>query len=154
MATWSFPAINKDEAATQAASTFGWHHTGDIGYKDADGFVYIVDRKRDMIVTGGFNVFSVQVEAAIQTHPAVRECVVVGIPDAKWGEAIKAIIELKDGAAVSESEIQSVVRARLGGVSTPKTIEFWEELPRSPNGKILKRLVRDQFWAGRERAVG
>lgn len=149
-----FPGYYRNPQATEDTFAFGWHHTGDVGYKDEQGFVYIVDRKKDMIVTGGFNVFSAEVEAVIVSHPAVRECVVIGVPDDKWGEAIKAVIELVEGGAVSPSEIQAIVRDALGGVHTPKSVDIWPELPRSTNGKILKSEVRAHFWQGRERAVG
>jgi acyl-CoA synthetase (AMP-forming)/AMP-acid ligase II len=149
-----FPGYYKNPQATAEVSAFGWHHTGDVGFKDEEGFLYIVDRKKDMIVTGGFNVFSVEVEAAILSHPAVRECAVIGVPDAKWGEALKAVVELKDGQAATEDDIRDHVRTHLGGVHTPKTVEFWAELPRSPNGKIVKSDVRAHFWRGHDRAVG
>lgn len=140
--------------ATAAVSEHGWHHTGDVGYRDEQGFVTIVDRAKDMIITGGFNVFSTEVEQAILEHPAVLECAVVGVPDAKWGEAVKAIVQLKTGAELGEGEIAALVRQKLGPVHTPKSIEVWPDLPRSPAGKVLKREIRDKFWLGRERAVG
>ncbi|MFC3227959.1 class I adenylate-forming enzyme family protein [Marinibaculum pumilum] len=148
-----FPGYYRNPQATAEVSAHGWHHTGDVGFKDEEGFLYIVDRKKDMIVTGGFNVFSVEVEAAILAHPAVRECAVIGVPDAKWGEAIKAVVELKAGETASEPELQSLVRQRLGGVHTPKSVEFWPELPRSTNGKIWKSEVRAHFWRGQDRSI-
>lgn len=148
-----FPGYYKNAEATAAVSAHGWHHTGDVGFKDEDGFFYIVDRKKDMVITGGFNVFTVEVEQAILSHPAVRECAVIGIPDDKWGEAIKAVVELKDGQTASAEEIQQIVRSQLGGVHTPKSVEFWAALPRSTNGKIAKNEVRNKYWQGRERAV-
>lgn len=149
-----FPGYYRNAKATAEISEFGWHHTGDVGFKDAEGFIYIVDRKKDMIVTGGFNVFSAEVEAAILSHPAVRECAVIGTPDEKWGEAVKAVIELKDGHRAEAEEIRQLVRDQLGGVHTPKTVEFWPDLPRSTNGKISKADVRAHFWRGHNRAVG
>jgi acyl-CoA synthetase (AMP-forming)/AMP-acid ligase II len=140
-------------AATAEVSQFGWHHTGDIGFKDEEGFVYIVDRKKDMIITGGFNVFSVEVEKVLLGHPAIQDCAVVGVPDEKWGEAIKAIVELKPGCDLSPEDLLAFARPLLGGVRTPKTVEIWPGLPRSPVGKILKRDIRDRFWSGRTRAV-
>ncbi|MGF7158741.1 acyl-CoA synthetase (AMP-forming)/AMP-acid ligase II [Rhodoligotrophos appendicifer] len=148
-----FPGYYRNPEATAAASTHGWHHTGDIGYRDEQGFIYIVDRKKDMIVTGGFNVFSAEVEQVLLSHPAVRDCAVVGVPDAKWGEAIKAVIELKANADVDPQDLIDLVKRELGGVHAPKSVDFWDELPRSGNGKVLKRDVRDTFWSGRERAV-
>ena len=143
----------KDPSATAATLAFGWHHTGDVGYQDERGFFYIVDRKRDIIISGGFNVYSTEVEAALLAHPAVMDCAVIGTPDETWGEAVTAIVELKAGAAVSVADLTGHCRARLGGVKCPKKIEIWESLPRSPVGKVLKRAVRDRFWVGRDRAV-
>jgi acyl-CoA synthetase (AMP-forming)/AMP-acid ligase II len=149
-----FGGYYQDPAATEEVSKFGWHHTGDIGYKDEQGFVYIVDRKKDMIVTGGFNVYSAEVEHVIAAHPAVEDCAVVGVPDEKWGEAVKAVIQLKPGAQASEEEIIQLVKAKLGSVHAPKSVDFVASLPRSPNGKVLKREIRDSFWKGQSRRVG
>ena len=143
----------KDPEATRAVSTFGWHHTGDIGFKDEDGYVYIVDRKRDMIISGGFNVFSTEVEARLLAHQCVQDCAVFGVPDEKWGEAVTAVVQLKTGTSVAPEELIAFCRSTLGGVKTPKKIEIWSILPRSPVGKILKRAIRDRFWEGRPRAV-
>jgi acyl-CoA synthetase (AMP-forming)/AMP-acid ligase II len=149
-----FGGYYENAAATEEVSKFGWHHTGDVGYKDESGFVYIVDRKKDMIVTGGFNVFSAEVEHVIAGHPAVEDCAVVGIPDEKWGEAVKAVIQLKPGAQAQGDEIVQLVKSKLGSVHAPKTVDFVASLPRSPNGKVLKREIRDKFWEGAQRRVG
>lgn len=143
----------RDEAATEQVSENGWHRTGDVGEIDDDGFVYIVDRKRDMIITGGFNVYPSEVEQVLWSHPAVRDCVVVGAPDPKWGEAVTAVVELKEGFVVEETELIALCRERLGGVKAPKRVEVWEDLPRSAVGKVLRRDVRQAFWANRERLV-
>ena len=152
------PGYYRNPAATTEAGRHGWHHTGDIGYRDAEGFLYIVDRAKDMIITGGFNVFSAEVEQVILRHPAVLDCAVIGVPDSKWGEAVKAVVQLKTGEGTPEGiiaeEIIAGVKQVLGGVHAPKSVEFWDELPRSPAGKILKRDIRARFWTGRERAVG
>jgi acyl-CoA synthetase (AMP-forming)/AMP-acid ligase II len=132
-------------------SKFGWHHTGDVGYRDEDGYIYIVDRIRDLIITGGFNVFPSDVEQVIWSHPAVQDCAVIGVPDDKWGEAVKAVIELKPGATVTEAEIIELCKARLGSVKAPKTVDIWESLPRSPVGKVLKKTLREQYRAGLKR---
>ncbi len=142
-----------DPAATAAVSTHGWHHTGDIGFKDEAGYVYIVDRKRDMIISGGFNVFTTEVEQVVLGHPDVQDCAVIGVPDEKWGEAGKAVVELKPGAATTPSELIAYLRPRLGGVKTPKSVEVWQSLPRSPVGKVLKRTIRERYWRGQTRAV-
>jgi len=139
--------------ATAEIRTHGWHHTGDIGYRDDDGYFYIVDRKKDMIITGGFNVFCTEVEAAVMELPQVRECAVIGVPDAKWGEAVKAIVAFRDGEALSEAEIIAHCKSRLGGVKAPKSVEFREELPKTPAAKMDKKVLRAPYWAGKERAV-
>lgn len=138
---------------TAAASKHGWHHTGDIGYKDDEGFLYIVDRKKDMIITGGFNVFSTEVERVVLQHETVQDCAVVGIPDDKWGEAVTAVIEAKPGRTIDIAALQKHCREALGGVKTPKHFHVWESLPRSSVGKVLKREIREQFWAHRERRI-
>jgi acyl-CoA synthetase (AMP-forming)/AMP-acid ligase II len=143
----------KDPEATRAVSTHGWHHSGDIGFKDEAGYVYIVDRKRDMIISGGFNVFSTEVESRLLAHHCVQDCAVIGVPDEKWGEAVTAVVELKAGANVTPDELIAFCRSTLGGVKTPKAIEIWPTLPRSPVGKVLKRAIRDRYWQGRSRAV-
>lgn len=139
--------------ATAEARAFGWHHTGDVGRKDQDGFVYIVDRKKDMIVTGGFNVFSAEVEAAVMELDAVRECAVVGVPDEKWGEAVTAIVALNAGANLGAAEIIAHCKARLGGVKAPKAVHVWDEVPRTAAGKFDKKAIRARFWGGSERNV-
>ena len=149
-----FPGYFKNPAATAEVSEHGWHHTGDIGRKDGDGFIYIVDRKKDMIVTGGFNVFSAEVEQVVGGHPAVEDCAVVGVPDAKWGEAVKAVVQLRPGHTLDPEELIALVRSTLGSVYAPKSVDFVAQLPRSPNGKVLKRDVRQAYWAGAERQVG
>jgi acyl-CoA synthetase (AMP-forming)/AMP-acid ligase II len=139
--------------ANEEAWAHGWHHTGDVGRRDADGFVYIVDRKKDMIVTGGFNVYSAEVEAAVMELPDVRECAVIGVPDEKWGEAVTAIVVLADGAKISEDRIIAHCKAQLGGVKAPKTVYFRSEIPRTGAGKFDKKAIRAEFWAGTERNV-
>ena len=149
-----FGGYYRNPEATEEVSRFGWHHTGDVGFKDADGFVHIVDRKKDMIVTGGFNVFSAEVEHVIAAHPSVEDCAVVGVPDAKWGEAVKAVVQLNPGAAATQDELVERVKSALGSVHAPKSVEFVDALPRSPNGKVLKRELRERYWAGVGRRVG
>jgi acyl-CoA synthetase (AMP-forming)/AMP-acid ligase II len=143
----------KDPQATADASRFGWHHTGDLGYKDEDGYFYLVDRKKDMIISGGFNVYPGEVEQVMWGHAAVQDCAVVGVPDERWGEAVKAVVELKAGATVSETELIKLCKERLGGVKAPKTVEFWPVLPRTSVGKVKKRDIRERFWADRSRKI-
>ncbi len=142
-----------DSDKDAATREFGWHHTGDIGYKDADGYLYIVDRLRDVIITGSFNVFPSDVEQVLWAHPAVKDCAVIGVPDEKWGEAVKAVVELKSGTSVTEAELIALCKQNLGSVKAPKTVEFWETLPRSAVGKVLKRQVRERFWAESDRQI-
>ena len=143
----------KNPEETEKANAFGWRHTGDIGFKDAEGWVFLIDRKRDMIITGGFNVFPAEVEKAVLAHPAVQECAVVGAPDDDWGERVTAVVELKPGASVDEADLIAFCRERLSGVKAPKAVHVWPELPRSPVGKLLRRKVREHFWQGRTRAI-
>jgi acyl-CoA synthetase (AMP-forming)/AMP-acid ligase II len=143
----------KDPAATEAVSGFGWHHTGDVGYRDSDGFYYVVDRKKDMIITGGFNVYPAEVEQVVMRDPAVSDCAVIGVPDDKWGEMVTAVLELKAGAALDPEALLARCRAELGGVRAPKRVEIVAVLPRSPVGKVLKRVIRDQYWKNRERQI-
>jgi fatty-acyl-CoA synthase len=139
--------------ATAEIRTFGWHHTGDVGYRDEDGFFYIVDRKKDMIITGGFNVYCAEVEACIMELHQVRECAVIGVPDEKWGEAVKAVVVLREGECLTEETIIAHCKARLGGVKSPKSVEFWTEIPKTPAAKTDKKAIRKSYWAGADRAV-
>jgi long-chain acyl-CoA synthetase len=141
---------------TETAQAFldGWFRTGDVGYQDADGFFYILDRLKDMIVTGGENVYSGEVEAVIYQHPAVREAAVFGIPDRQWGELVAACVVLKPGNVLSGDELIAHCRRSLANYKVPRRIEFSEtELPKSGTGKILKRVLRERFWGHQERAV-
>jgi fatty-acyl-CoA synthase len=141
----------RDPAATADVSRFGWHHTGDIGVRDADGWFYVVDRKKDMIISGGFNVYPAEVEQALLAHPDVQDCAVIGIPDEKWGEAVLAVIEPRAGVTVDLDRLLQQAREALGPVKTPKRIEVMETLPRSNAGKVLRAELRKQHWqqAGR-----
>jgi acyl-CoA synthetase (AMP-forming)/AMP-acid ligase II len=147
------PGYYKNPKATAEARLFGWHHTGDIGVQDADGFIKIVDRKKDMIISGGFNVFPNEIEQVLASHDAVQESAVIGVPDEKWGEAVKAIVMLKPGMEVSAEELTELVKAALGGVKAPKSFDFVADLPRSPAGKVLKTELRKKYWGGNDRAV-
>ncbi|WP_250033895.1 acyl-CoA synthetase [Paractinoplanes maris] len=139
---------HRDPAATAAASAHGWHHTGDIGYLDDENYLFIVDRAKDMVITGGFNVYSTEVEQALMQHPAIQDCAVIGLPDDKWGERVTAVLQLRAGATVDKQELAAFVKERIGSVKTPKQIEIWEDLPRSKVGKILKADLRTRLTAG------
>lgn len=123
----------------------GWYHTGDLGYRDDDGFYYIVDRAKDMIISGGENVYSVEVEQALSSHPAVLECAVFGTPHEKWGEVVAAAVVLKENAIATEEEILSFTRGQISDYKVPKSVAFLSELPKSGAGKILKRVIREQY---------
>jgi fatty-acyl-CoA synthase len=140
----------------QTAETLknGWLHTGDIARADERGYLFILDRKKDMIVSGGFNIFPRDVEDVLTGHADVAMCAVVGVPDDKWGEAVTAIIVLRDGARPSAEELIGLVKARKGSAHAPKHIQFVSELPMTGVGKIDKKALRASFWAGRERMVG
>lgn len=139
---------------TTRAFRDGMFRTGDIGYRDTNGYFYILDRSKDMIVTGGENVYSGEVEAVIYTHPAVREAAVFGIPDPKWGELVMACVVLKPGKTLSADELIAYCRRSLANYKIPRRIEFSDtELPKSGSGKILKKILRESFWAQQERAV-
>ena len=143
-----------NERETAAAFRNGFFRTGDIGYQDADGYFYILDRVTDMIVTGGENVYSGEVEAVIYEHPAVREAAVFGIPDPQWGELVMACVVLKPGKTLSEDELIAHCRRSLANYKIPRRVEFSEsELPKSGSGKILKRILRERFWAHQDRDV-
>ena len=131
----------------------GWLHTGDVGHIDGDGYLHITDRKKDMIISGGFNVFPSEVEQVIWSHPAVLDCAVIGVPDEKWGEAVKAVVELKPGASLDPEEIIALCKDRLGSVKAPKSVDFTTSLPRSPVGKVLKKDIRATYWNQSDRRI-
>ncbi|MFB6675092.1 class I adenylate-forming enzyme family protein [Streptomyces sp. NPDC056390] len=143
----------KDPEQTAATIRDGWLHTGDIGHLDAEGYLHITDRKKDMIISGGFNVYPSEVEQVIWGHPAVADCAVVGAPDAEWGERVTAVVELKSGLEVTVEEIKQRCRDALGPIRSPKEVLFVPQLPRSVNGKVLRKDVRAQFWVDRTRAL-
>ncbi|MBI1791372.1 MAG: long-chain fatty acid--CoA ligase [Acidobacteria bacterium] len=145
----------KNEQATRDAFLGDWFRTGDIAYQDEEGYLYIVDRQKDMIVTGGENVYSSEVEAAIYSHSAIKECAVIGVPDPNWGEAVMACVTLQDGAALTAEELVAHCRTRLANYKLPRRVEFLPgELPKSGTNKILKRALRDPYWQGYSRRVG
>lgn len=142
-----------DEAATAEIQQHGWHHTGDIGRRDEDGYFYITDRKRDLIISGGFNIFPFEVESALMQHPAVQDCAVIGVPDPKWGEAVKAVVVLRPGASTTEAELMALAREKKGPVAAPKSVDFVESLPVTALGKPDKKALRARYWGGQQRAV-
>jgi len=146
--------FNADDLNAQMFLPGGWIRTRDVGRFDEDGYLYLVDRTSDMIVTGGYNVYPREVEDALAAHPAVREVVVVGIPDDKWGEAVAAFVALRAGQQADDAELIAFARERVATYKVPKAVHFIDEVPKSPVGKLLRRAVRDPFWKGRERRIG
>lgn len=139
---------------TAAVLKNGWMHTGDAGYFDVDGYLYVADRVKDMIVTGGENVYSIEVERALFTHPSVREAAVIGIPSDQWGEAVHAVVVLKDGMLATEEDLTAHCRTLIGGYKVPRSIEFRNEpLPTTPVGKVRKNILRDPYWAGHVKKI-
>lgn len=132
----------------------GWYHTGDMGYLDDEGYLFMVDRKADMIVTGGENVYPKETEDVLYQHPAVLECAVVSAPDPKWGERVHAAVVLKPQAAATAEELIAFCRERLAGYKCPKAVDFWESLPKTPVQKILRKDVKKKFWEGHDRTIG
>jgi fatty-acyl-CoA synthase/long-chain acyl-CoA synthetase len=137
------------------ADTRGDHHTvGDVAYFDEEGFYYICDRKKDMIISGGMNIYPAEIEAALDLHPDVHDVAVFGIPSEQWGEAVHAVVVRRPGATLGEKEILAHARAHLAGYKLPRSISFADELPRTGSGKILKRVLREPFWQGHDKRVG
>jgi acyl-CoA synthetase (AMP-forming)/AMP-acid ligase II len=131
----------------------GWLHTGDVGYMDKKGYLFILDRSKDMIVSGGENVYPREIEEILMRHPAVREVAVIGVPDDKWGESIKAIVALAPGADATENELIAFCKDNIASYKKPKSVDFVEALPKNNYGKIVKRDLKAKYWAGRERKI-
>lgn len=145
---------NKPEATATALLEGGWYRTGDVGYTDEGGYLFLVDRAKDMIVTGGENVYCTEVEDALYTHPGVLEATVFGIPDPQWGEAVHAVVVPRDGVEVTDAELIAHCRDAIAGYKTPKSVAFQTEpLPKSGPGKVLKRVLREPYWEGHDRAI-
>jgi acyl-CoA synthetase (AMP-forming)/AMP-acid ligase II len=140
-----------DEQLTQHDAE--WKSVGDVAYLDDEGYLYICDRKKDMIISGGVNIYPAEIEAVIHEHPAILDVAVFGIPDDEWGERVHAIVQPRPGATIDLDELRAFVDARVGGYKRPRDYEVRDELPRTDSGKLLKRVLRDEFWAGRETAV-
>lgn len=145
--------LNKDEATRDVVTDDGWFRSGDMGRIDSDGYVYVEDRLKDMIISGGENIYSPEIERVLSEHPAVMEVAAIGIPDDQWGEAVKAVVSLQPGTSASEEELIGWCRERLAHFKCPRSVDFAEALPRNPTGKILKRDLRAAYWEGRDRAI-
>jgi acyl-CoA synthetase (AMP-forming)/AMP-acid ligase II len=145
---WNLPE------ATAEAVRDGWYYSGDAGYKDEDGFIYVYDRVKDMIVSGGENIYPAEVESALFKHPAVADAAVIGVPSERWGEEVKAVVVKEKGDHLTEQELIDFVRTQIAGYKTPKSVDFVDSLPRNPSGKLLKKDLRAPYWEGRGRQVG
>ena len=145
--------LNRPEDTAQVITEDGWFRTGDMGMVDADGFVYVQDRLKDMIISGGENIYSPEIERVLAEHPAVMEVAVIGVPDDRWGETVKAVVALKPGAQATEEQLIAWCREQLAGFKCPKSVDVLDALPRNPTGKILKRDLRKPYWEGRDRTT-
>ena len=143
---------NQPDASAETLRN-GWLHTGDVGHLDEDGYLFITDRKKDMIISGGANIYPREVEEVICTHPAVHEVAVIGVPDEKWGESVKAVVVLRAGVRTTAAELVEHCQRNLASYKKPSSVDFLAELPKNAYGKILKRELREQYWTGRARRV-
>jgi long-chain acyl-CoA synthetase len=144
---WKMPKVTAETIRD------GWLHTGDLGRMDEEGFIFIVDRKKDMIISGGENIYSQEVEDVLHSHPSVLFAAVIGVPDEKWGEAVKAVLVLKNGMTATEEEIIDYCKVNLAGYKKPKSVEFRDSLPMTGSGKIQKNQLREPYWKGYEKKV-
>ncbi|MBX7435522.1 long-chain-fatty-acid--CoA ligase [Mycobacterium sp. Y57] len=145
---------NNPEATAATLTRDGWLKTGDAGYLDGDGYLYLHDRIKDMIVTGGENVYPAEVENVLMAHPGVADAAVIGVPDERWGEAVKAVVVPVPGTTLDTAELIEFARAHLAGFKLPKSVDVADVLPRNPSGKLLKRELREPYWAGSDRNIG
>lgn len=143
----------KNPEATAETLKDGWLYSGDIARQDEEGFLYIVDRKKDMIVSGGFNIFPREIEDVLFEHPAVKGAAVIGVPHEKWGEEVKALVVLHEDKSASGEELIQFVKDRKGSIMAPKSVEFWDEIPLTNLGKLDKKAMRTKFWKGKDRMV-
>jgi long-chain acyl-CoA synthetase len=150
--SWLAEYYNRPDATSHSVHD-GFFSVGDIAYRDGDGYYYICDRRIDMIISGGVNIYPAEVEAALYAHPAVADAAVIGVPDHEWGESVKAIVQLLPGATATEDELIAFCDERLAGYKKPRSIDFVEELPRDAVGKLLKRKLREPYWTGAGRTI-
>lgn len=143
---------NKPEA-TQRNFRDGYFTVGDVAYRDEEGFIFICDRRIDMIICGGVNIYPAEIEAVLHTHPGIEDCAVIGVPDAEWGEVVKAVVKVREGAVLSDDEVLAFVEQRVADYKRPRSVDFVEEFPRDAAGKLLKRLIRDRYWEAAGRSI-
>lgn len=149
---WQAEYYNQPEA-TRKSMRDGFFSVGDIAYRDSEGYYYICDRKIDMVISGGVNIYPAEIEAVLAAHPAVADVAVIGVPDDHWGEAVKAVVELQPGKSVSAEQLIAFCAERLADYKKPRSVDFVDELPRSPAGKLLKNQIRERYWAGTGRKI-
>ncbi len=140
----------KDEEGTKEALRGGWLHTGDLARMDEEGFFYIVDRKKDMVISGGENIYPREIEEILYTHPKIADAAVIGVPDDIWGESVKAVVVLKEGQTMAEEEVIEFCQRHLASYKRPRSVDFVDTLPRNPSGKVLKTELRAQYRMARE----
>ncbi len=145
--------LNRPEATADVITDDGWFRTGDIGHLDADGFLYVSDRLKDMIISGGENIYPAEIERVLAEHPTVGDVAVIGVPDEQWGEVPKAVVVAAPGATVDPEALMAYCREQLAGFKCPKSVDLVAELPRNPTGKVLKKDLRAPYWQGYERQV-
>src|SRR2546426_7676463 len=144
-----FDGYYKDSAATREAQRGEWASVGDVAWMDDEGFVYICDRKRDMVISGGVNIYPAEIEDVLQRHPAIDDVAVFGVPDDDWGERVHAAVQPRPGQALAADEVVAFARLHMADYKVPREVSLHAELPRDPTGKLLKRVLRDPYWAGR-----
>jgi acyl-CoA synthetase (AMP-forming)/AMP-acid ligase II len=143
----------RNPEATAETLKNGWLHTGDVGHMDKSGYLFIMDRSKDMIISGGENIYPREIEEVLIRHPAVREVAVIGVPDARWGETVKAVVSLVEGESATEDELIAFCKDHIASYKKPKSLDFVDELPKNNYGKILKRELRAKYWEEKERKV-
>ena len=150
--TWLAEYYHRPDATSKSLHD-GFFSVGDVAYRDDEGYYFICDRQVDMIISGGVNIYPAEVEAVLHAHPAVMDTAVIGVPDEKWGESVKAVVQLRPGATATDEELIAFCDERLAGYKKPRSIDFVAELPRDAAGKLLKRMVREPYWAATGRRI-
>jgi len=143
----------RDDNSTKKSFKGGWFYSGDMARMDEDGYYYLVDRKFDMIISGGENIYPQEIEAVLYKHPKILEAAVIGVPDPEWGESVKAVVVLKQGEQATAQEIMDYCREHLAGYKIPRSVDFADDLPKTDTGKILKKLIKAPYWEGKETKI-